>query len=75
MKTVIQTPTPNLEDSITFYSKLGFTLLSKENPVLFSDGKVLIEINPERFARAGIKLASTSWEETVDELNKITAVQ
>ncbi|MFT5166160.1 MAG: hypothetical protein ACI8P3_001391 [Saprospiraceae bacterium] len=74
MQTIIQTPTNQLEKSLDFYTKLGFTILSKEKPTLVSDGKVVIEINPGRFARAGVTLRDTSWKTTVTELQKITEV-
>lgn len=75
MITIIQTPTPNLSMSKDFYTKLGFSIISKERPILFSDGKCIIEINPDRFSRAGVKLYNKSWKKTVDKLDKITAVQ
>lgn len=75
MKSVFQTPTPNLEASKLFYKELGFTELSKEKSTLFSDDKVLIEINPDRFARAGLKIFNPIWKETVAKLQKLTSVQ
>lgn len=75
MKTIIQTPTPNLSKSKDFYSTLGFSIISKESPTLFSDGKCIIKINPDLFSRAGVKLYNVSWEKTIDELDKITSVQ
>lgn len=74
MDTVIQTPTNNIKESLDFYSRLGFKIISDQNPTLLSDGKALIEINPDRFARAGIKLHDASWQETAGKLEKITPV-
>lgn len=74
MKTIIQTPTNQIENSLDFYTKLDFKIISKEQPLLLSDGKVIIEINPDRFARAGIKLIDTSWAAAVKKLEKITKV-
>lgn len=74
MNSIIQSPTNNLKDSLDFYSSLGFQILSSENPTLVSDGKVLIEINPDRQARAGLKLYKPSWKETVEKLKAITKV-
>jgi len=73
MKSIIQTPTNNLATSHAFYTKLGFKTI-QEKPLLVSDGKVIIEINDNRFARAGIKLFSANWEHIVNELKKITTV-
>ena len=74
MQTIIQTPTNQLEKSLDFYKRLDFKILSKEKPVLVSDGKVVMEINPDRFARAGVKLLDKSWEAVVAKLEKITSV-
>jgi hypothetical protein len=70
MNSIIHTPTNNLADSIEFYSKLGFAKLPNTKLELVSDGKVVIEINPDRYARAGIKLFSVSWEKTVEEIEQ-----
>ncbi len=73
MKTIIQTPTNDLENSLEFYRKLGFTLVSEKGNV-FTDGKALISINADRFARAGLKLFNANWKEAVAELEKLTTV-
>jgi len=74
MNTIIQTPTTNIEDSLNFYSKLNFSTIAHENLALVTDGNVVIQINPDRFARAGIKLSATSWKETVDRIGRLTSV-
>lgn len=74
MNTIIQTPTSNLNDSMDFYSRLNFKTVSKKSPILVSDGKVVIEINTDRYARAGIKLFRSSWKASVEKLEKITTV-
>ncbi len=71
---VIQTCTGNLSASKTYYQKLNFELLSENKPTLFTDGKFLLEINPENTARTGLKLYQTDWQETVTALNKVTKV-
>ena len=68
MQTLVHTPTSKLANSIEFYSKLNFKMLSEKEPTLFSDGKVIIEINPHREARAGLKLFKTSWSDEVKKL-------
>jgi len=70
MSSIIQTPTNNLQGSLSFYSKLDFTILSENNPTLVSDGSVVIEINPDRFARAGVKLYRESWTDVVNSLKE-----
>ena len=74
MPTHIQTPTPDLQKSIDFYTKLNYQVLSESTPTLLSDGKAIIEINPDRFARAGIKLISNSWKHIVKPLQDLTKV-
>lgn len=74
MNAIIQTSTGNLQDSIAFYEKLGFTSIVHEQSTIVSDGKAVVEINPDRFARAGVKLYAASWEEIVSQLKKKTAM-
>lgn len=73
MNSIIQTPTNDLQSSLDFYSVLNFTTLS-EHPVLVSDGKTVIEINPDRFARAGIKLFASDWSNIIANLALITKI-
>jgi hypothetical protein len=73
MKTIIQTATNQLQESIDFYSKLNFTKVENQ-PNLITDGKVIIEINDHRFARVGVKIYRNSWTEIVEQLQKVTPV-
>ncbi|MDX2303091.1 MAG: hypothetical protein NW226_09835 [Microscillaceae bacterium] len=73
MKTLIHTPTNKLENSLDFYQKLGLKQIS-EAPIIFTDGKAVIEINPDRFARPGIKLYQHSWEKEAEAIKEITAL-
>lgn len=74
MNTFFQTPTNNLRLSLDFYKKLNFKILSTKNPTLVSDGNAIIEINPDRFARAGVKFYKNNWATTVEQLQKMTKV-
>jgi len=74
MNSIIQTPTNGLTNSLAFYKKIGFTVLSAANPTIVSDGKAVVEINPVRTARAGVKLFKKSWAEEIATLEKITTV-
>lgn len=74
MTTIIHTPTTQLAHSMDFYKKLNFEVLSAENPSLVTDGKAIVEINPDRYARAGVKSFKESWKEEVAALEKLTAV-
>lgn len=73
MQAFIQTPTPYLDASIDFYSKLGFKQIS-ENPTIFSDGKANIEINPNRYARAGLRFFKASWSIEISKLQAIAEI-
>ena len=73
MQALIQTPTPYLDASIDFYSKLGFKQIS-ENPIIFSDGKANIEINPNRYARAGLRFFKASWSIEISKLKAIAEI-
>ncbi len=72
--TIIHTPANHLTESVSFYQKLEFEVLSASSPTLVSDGKVVIEINPDRYARAGVKMYAPSWEKMVPLLEEHTAV-
>lgn len=71
---VMQTCTGNLMASKKFYQTLDFKLLSENQPTLYTDGKFLLEINPDNFARTGLKLYRTDWTTEIAHLKKITAV-
>lgn len=68
MKSLLQSPTPNPEWSRDFYTKLKFSVVEHEHRTLYTDGKVLVEVNPSRYARAGIRLLAESWYDTVGSL-------
>jgi predicted lactoylglutathione lyase len=59
MKLVVETPAPNLDRSIAFYTSLGF---ERRGPY-FSDGQCALEVNPTKSARPGFKFYKYSWEE------------
>lgn len=74
MQAMIHTPTNGLENSLDFYTRLQFKVISDDRPALVTDGKAVIEINPDRYARAGMKLFKDSWAEEAAALEKLTAV-
>jgi len=67
MQTIIQTPTPNLADSLQFYQQLQFTTISETS---VTDGKVQIDINPDRFARLAIKFYQEDWTVMLEQIAK-----
>lgn len=74
MNSTIHTPTPHSGDSIDFYSKLGFEVKDSSTSKWASDGKAIIEINPDRYARAGLKFYKDSWADELAKLADITTV-
>jgi len=71
---LITTPTPNLKASIDFYHKAGFKTVPDDDRVLVTDGKVLIEIDPSRYARAGVKLFSNDWKSNLENIENLAVV-
>lgn len=74
MKITIQTPTPNLQSSISFYEKLSYSQIKHNTKILFTDGQVIVEINPNRYARAGIRLYKSTWKSEVEKLRPVLSV-
>ncbi len=74
MQSIIHTPTSDIKNSLDFYRRLNFKVISEDNPVMVTDGKAVIEINPDRFARAGLKLYKESWTNEIGHLEKLIAV-
>lgn len=70
MISIIHTPTNSLNNSVNFYTALGYQRMSVE-PCLFRDGDAIIEVNPDRYARAGLKLVKESWEDGIQKLDGI----
>ena len=72
---VVQTPvTHNLDASLSFYRNLGFHEMADSDPPMFTDGKVLISLNPERTARTAVRLFG-NWESIADQLAELTNVR
>jgi hypothetical protein len=49
---------------------LKFEVFNEQSPTLVSDGKAVIEINPERTARAGVKLFANDWQRELASLRR-----
>ena len=69
-QTVVHTPTSDLTKSIDFYKRLEFELISEKDPTVFTDGKALVEINPDRHARPGIKIYAEDWSSEVSSMKE-----
>jgi len=66
----IQTPTPSIAESQQFYEKLGFRKIPNHHKQIFTDGKAIIEINEDGFARAGLRFYKKSWIEELENLKQ-----
>lgn len=69
MDIIIQTPTPNLEQSLDFYRKLGFELIDLEENRYAIAKNLMITINDDRFSRAGLKLFVDQPERFIKDHN------
>lgn len=65
MKIIIQTPTPNLDNTLQFYTSLGFKYISHNNRHFVGSKGLIIEINKEKTARPAIKLIANDWDADV----------
>ncbi|GAB1444629.1 hypothetical protein MASR2M41_02440 [Flammeovirgaceae bacterium] len=74
MQSLVHTPTNQLKNSLEFYQKLGFKVIADKSKTIVTDGKTVIEINPDRYARAGVKLYKKTWTKEVAKLKKLTAL-
>ncbi|MFT4524687.1 MAG: hypothetical protein ACI85F_000834 [Bacteroidia bacterium] len=74
MTVIVHTPTNNLENSLDFYQRLEYKVVSEKKPTLLTNGKALLEINPDRFARAGLKMYKYSWAEELKSLEELTTI-
>lgn len=75
MNSILVTPTPNLQESVDFYTTLGFNHILLNDINYVSDGRAIIEINADRYARAGVRLYKDSWNHYVDQLKEVTPIK
>ncbi|MEE9372667.1 MAG: hypothetical protein V3V00_06400 [Saprospiraceae bacterium] len=71
---ILQTPTPNISSSLDFYRGLKFEKITLDDEVFVTDGKVLIKINHDRYARIGINLYKKDWSTTLEKIKNIVPV-
>ncbi len=74
MRTIVHTPTNQLEQSRQFYEKLQYQAVPHAVATWYTDGAVIVEINPDRYARAGVRIFQPSWTSEVQALREKTAV-
>jgi len=67
---ILETPTPNLQESKEFYNKLDFEIIDQDDNALVSDGTVKILINSDRYTRAGIHIYIDDRAELIEKLSK-----
>ncbi len=70
-QTVVHAATSDPEESARFYKKLNFELLSDDDAVIFTDGKALVEVNPDRYARNGIKLYGNDFSTIISRVEEV----
>ncbi|MEZ5308363.1 MAG: hypothetical protein R2684_14550 [Pyrinomonadaceae bacterium] len=73
-QTIIQTPTPDIVISRDFYLRLGYRVVSEKSPLVQTDGNFLVEINPERTARKGIKIIREDCDELAVKIGRLSNV-
>lgn len=74
MQTTIITPTSNLQQSVDFYKRLNFNIQTYKNVAIATAQNLTIEINSERFIRAGMKIYSKNWGDIINKLKAVTTV-
>jgi hypothetical protein len=74
MKIIVQTPTRNIQESIDFYTKLGFSKCESYTQNLLTDGQFYLQINPDKFARVGLKIFVDNLGILAEKLQKHTKI-
>lgn len=62
MRIIYQTPTPNLEQSKSFFQKAGWKELIINNEQFYQDANQFVRINPQVHARPGLVLLTNDAE-------------
>ncbi len=70
----IKTPVNKPGNSIDFYNRLGFHQLYG-SLLTYTDGKVIIEIDTNKSARAGMNFYKPSWKTDVEKVKKWATVK
>lgn len=73
-KTIIVTATPDISKSKAFYQKLNYQVIPDTERVIFRDGNLIVEVEPNRFARPGLKFYKENWDDVIAELEQLTQV-
>ena len=74
MKTIFTTPTPDLDKSTGFYESLGFEIINSNGQTYAVSKQLIMEINPVRTARAGIKIYGADLDQMEKSLSEYTKV-
>jgi len=70
----VNTPTLNQKLSEDWFQRLGFQKVEHPDLILYTDGQIIVEINLAKFARPGLKIYNSDWDETIKKLEKETKV-
>jgi len=68
MQLFLQTCSPNLDQSKTYFSKLNFELVDQENFSIVYDKQFSILLDHDRGARTGLTLIKENWDEELSKL-------
>lgn len=70
MDFIFQTPTPNIDSSRDFYTKLGFNISDNELGFLAYDTQIVVQVNSQRTSRAGLICFTDKRSELVERLKE-----
>ena len=74
MQYFLQTPTPDLQNSIAFFTTLGYEIIQREDYTLAYDRQMTFMINTKQTARAGVSIIKKDWNEEIIKLREHTHV-
>ena len=74
MTSCLVSPVSNFKSSISFYQKLNFEIIEKGAIAYAVSKGLVIEINPVRYTRPGIRFFSDTWSDIVKKIDSITKV-
>jgi predicted lactoylglutathione lyase len=70
MKAIINTPTPDLQQSKDFYHSLRYHLVESGDHHYAISGDLIIRINPDRYSRPGLVFYQEDWGKIIDSFKE-----
>ena len=74
MKIIYTTPTPDISLSKSYYESLGFQILEMEKKAYALSSQVIMEIDPKRTARAGVKIYEADVEDLRSKFSRTAKI-